>query len=229
MLLACCALELASSIASAGQLICKSHALTKSDEARAEAAMKREVGALEINSKETSYCRNLTNAHAWFVTTRVQATDGAFDHVTASCSRGWAHWSCEIYKLRTINFRFDAGSKPGIVTIPADMPPQFADDLFRRADNIARKEVTAERSCSRRTTEADDYALRIRDAYISADNIDGAEISNEVERVWDGSNHVATGRQLVMVTRGLMYLQFVRANGAEDLRFDCWDVWLVVG
>ncbi len=232
MFVTLCVLALGSASASAGQLKCKHQTLQKSDERRAVAALRREVGALEINGKETAFCRNARNARAWFVTNRVQAADGAFDHVTASCTRGWIRWQCGISKNRTIDFRFDSNSMPGAVTIPQDMTPQFAKSLFRRADSIAREQATAGLSCSVRTKAADDYALHLRDQYVSRDNVEGSEISRDTERRWDGVSLVATGRQIVSVTRGLMQLKFVpelAADGSENLKFDCWEVMIVVG
>jgi hypothetical protein len=112
------------------------------------------------------------------------------------------------------------------------MTPQFAKSLFRRADSIAREQATAGLSCSVRTKAADDYALHLRDQYVSRDNVEGSEISRDTERRWDGVSLVATGRQIVSVTRGLMQLKFVpelAADGSENLKFDCWEVMIVVG
>jgi hypothetical protein len=96
-----CSSVLVSMTVHAEDLKCRDHVISEQDERSALAALRDAIGPMEIDRSQSSFCRNDSNAHAWFKSVKTLAADGAIGFVSATCTRGMGRWRCELEKTTT--------------------------------------------------------------------------------------------------------------------------------
>ena len=206
--------------AEAAELICKSTRLTKSDERAVIAVLRRSIGDLAIDSYKSRFCKSFGSARAWFETARVPGDDGAFSHVSGSCSRGFMRWQCDVSKVRSVDFVVDGTSDASVFIIPENMTSSAAHQLIDEAFAITRAGLKNETSCSRSNADAD--RLRgIGEEFLAPRFWLRSEVAREKFH----------GVPQTLVYRGAVSLNFSHVlsdAGAEGFKFVCWEEWLIV-